>query len=148
MELGPNNSLTRLVDSDCFDSTLSSILKKLGIIEAETITLSNPVFSELKRDYFSSLHVSFFILNIFSFSLFFKLYLELYLSLFIVVVLIADFEFSSIELLMIFQETFYLLLQFVSFGFLDDSVRNSIFFNLFFPTLEGLNLLLKTVNLC
>ena len=91
MELCPNNSLTRLVDSDCFDSTLSSILKKLGIIEAETITLSNPVFSELKRDYFSSLHVCFLILNISSFSLFFKLYLELYLSLFIVVVLIADF---------------------------------------------------------
>ena len=148
MKFSPHNCLTRFVNSNCLDCTLPSILKELGIIKAETIAFSNPIFSELKRNYFSSLHISFFILDIFSFCLFLKLHLELHLSLFIVIVLIADFEFSGIKLFMILQEVFYFLLKFVSFGLLDNFFSDSIFFNLFLLILQGLNLLFKTVYLC
>ena len=147
MEFSPDNSITWFINGNCFDGTLSSILKKFSIIEAEAITFANPVFSKLKRNNFCSLHISLFIRNIFSLGLFFKLYFELYLSLLIIIILIANFEFSGIELFMMFQKILDLLFKFISFSFFYDSVSDSIFFYLFLFIFERLYLLFKTIYL-
>jgi len=57
MKFGPYNVLSCFVHCNSFDGAFSSKLKMFSIVKRDSVTFSNPIFSELKRYNLGCLHL-------------------------------------------------------------------------------------------